>query len=341
MNVIGFVGWLFFTLKREGNSISYGCLSFITLSSSILWGLTSGYSRYNLIYIVLLGIWCWLFIRHVVNKYSSYTIPITVFVVLFYVISFFQCAININNNIEGREWSWRKITFEGIEEMLKEIQHSSTNQFDKEKIDILYISSPRCDGIASYIFPGVYNFNAVASSWIYNKSFVKKMYEINKERFYGGVYDVKTRYFEDMEQSLGQYNKEHFGVVSINTIKRDCGEFNIIELSQSDQAFCMNRIDDCIRVADYINGDNLEFILINQFMLPDEVNIVVYKGDSLEEKDIVYSENMYQYEHEKIIVHISDFIGEESFRVGLKNIDGTLFSGGCLKWLYIINTCNK
>lgn len=216
----------FYYLCRKKQRTTF-CTNLIVfwLLSSVLWGITTGYSRYFAFGMVVLSIIGYQFLDDISKISRLNDIPY-ILVLVAILITHSQ----INDWMDGREWSLSKVDKTSIENNINYIftDRKYEGTFDFSSVKSFVLTEAYYGGYAHWISDNSYILN-LACDWISENEKEHFMNNLHNVFQNGSVYDIKFYdiNLEDYESSI-----EKYGIKANNIIKvgSNIGTFSLIEL---------------------------------------------------------------------------------------------------------------
>ncbi len=230
---IGVLGTIFiliyYIIKKNKRKISYRAviICLVAFSSAVLWGFTTGYSRYFLFGKILFGIIAFYFIIKLVSfdKLCAMVIAGICFICIIY-----SSLINISSMLSGRNWSWttynnRELFCDAINEVFKD--HDITKDYDKN-IDLFVLTDKASMGVAELIDENIYAINTSYLQML-NKNasnFIShKIKEANK------ACDIHKRDFSDVQDYVNRVNELGIYIQGIEDVEVGAGKYELVQVS--------------------------------------------------------------------------------------------------------------
>lgn len=230
--VIGIVGIIIYVIiflfnkwrKKQYKTLHIELIVF-WLSSSALWGITTGYSRYFAFGMILLSIIGYQFLDSISKMPYFYEFS--------YILILFAILIThkqVYDWLDGREWSWSKVDGASIEKninyIFKDQKYEGTYNFSNKTSFVL--SESYYGGYANWISDDSYILN-LSCDWISElekEHFKNNLYNICQS---GSVYDIKFNdiNLDEYGNSLKQYGLK---VDNITKVDSNIGTFSLVEL---------------------------------------------------------------------------------------------------------------
>lgn len=213
--------------RRKKISSNYFVVFTIAVSSSLMWGMTTGYSRYFLFGKILWGILAFYFV--IILMRTNRTILSAVAGVCSVIIVF--CSmVNISSMLSGRNWSWTKYDMVSYCKQLNYVfkDHDITNDYNQD-IDLFVLTDQTVMGIAELIDDSVYAINTNYS----------EMTELNYDEILNQhmdkakrVCDIHRRDFGDIADYVAKLNANGFYINDINCIHVGAGDYMLLDISK-------------------------------------------------------------------------------------------------------------
>lgn len=183
--------------KNHFESVSLSLFVFI-LASSFLWSFTTGYSRYFLLgdmMIVFLSFW--LVLEHINWEYLRRELKIIITIVIFF--SLLVPVFEIRDNLNGIEWSWRKVEFASLQKQSSYIFKDHVGEKNLLCVDVFFLTDITFNKYAYLINEEAEIFNLNYKNYLDNekeqKNYEEKLLNIIDGNEY--IYDIKIEGFED------------------------------------------------------------------------------------------------------------------------------------------------
>ena len=230
---IGVIGTIFiliyYIIKKNKRKLSYRAviICLVAFSSAVLWGFTTGYSRYFLFGKILFGIIAFYFITKLVSfdKLCAMVIAGICFICIIY-----SSLINISSMLSGRNWSWttynnRELFCDAINKVFKD--HDITKDYNKN-IDLFVLTDQTSMGVAELIDENIYAINTSYLQML-NKNdsnFIShKIKEANK------ACDIHKRDFSDVQDYVNRVNGLGLYIQGIEDVEVGAGKYELVQVS--------------------------------------------------------------------------------------------------------------
>lgn len=238
--IIGFLGLCFgiaaFAAKvigKKAEITNREILIVLILSSSLFWSFSTGYSRYYLFGMIMLGILAYGTLFGSWNKnVHNVVVNITVSIVTIIIVG--QTCLATSDFMRGKEWSWRAWSSDTFAEqckyVLKDYEFPDASTWD---IDMFFLTDSYYSGYAEMINPEVYTYNAAYRSWLDDDSVAMAALEQHKELLTGNVYDVRNRILTDMDIYADNVNSYGMFIETMDTYHSDVENCVLVKLDAS------------------------------------------------------------------------------------------------------------
>lgn len=190
------------TLKNKNyffEKVSLNLFIFI-LASSFLWSFTTGYSRYFLLgdmMIIFLSVL--LVIEYVNGENHRRESRIVVTIVIF--LSLLAPVLEIRDNLNGIEWSWRKVDVASLQKQSRNIFKDHLGEKKLLSVDVFLLTDITFNKYAYLINWEAEIFNANYINYLDNEkeqnNYEEKLLKIINSK--ENIYDIKTEEFEDWD----------------------------------------------------------------------------------------------------------------------------------------------
>lgn len=219
--------YLFLWIKRRQKPpVNFIVLFLLTITASILWSFTTGYSRYFVFGKLMWGLLVVIFFLEIISNFK------TIGKILVSGCSFclLMCVlINFYLAASGRNWSWTKFddsTFKKqFQFVLKDRDYTTDYQCDA---DLFVLTSPLSMGVAELIKPNIYTINTSYKSFVpiedYEKIFNEHMNNVQH------AYDIHSRNFSDIGEYINTVNNSHLYITDMSPIEISIGNYEMIAL---------------------------------------------------------------------------------------------------------------
>lgn len=300
--IVGFIGLVLICITLAAQCIkknkidrSLGVYMLVFFSSSILYGLTTGYSRYFIFGMILLG-GCAYYLILKIDKYKIFRMGNMVISVLLV-----GClAMTIKDFYSGREYSFNTWTWDSFRQQASQVFKDSGNTRhgipNDLSIDMFYITDSYYDSVTELYDKDIYMFQAEYQDAVQNKEIVDKEIQDHRQLFEGNVYDIKMRNFYFIDEYAEKYNGFGMYIDDLKVSKNDIGEYVLIKLKESEKT---NTV--------FFSGKNIE-LECNENKNA-KLNLIcgrIYGWTHMEECDLV-------------IKKVNGVISEEVYREKMKN----------------------
>ncbi len=231
---ISFVMSLFCLCRKKFGNNSLLILTFLFFFSQMLWGLSTGYSRYFVFGTWILEIGSFVFLMNFKGKVH----------ILVYVLSFvgvIQMARSIILFEQGKEWAWREVSPDTYFDQLCYSGKDRIFLHDDTEVDMFFISNTVYAGFADLIDHDAYVFNA---GYFNNWALDAEPYDDLFEKHIGEsvrVYDIKRDYdfwdegLSDVTWWVDCLNRYRLHVMSVEEHDTDPCEVKLVGLEHTGQ----------------------------------------------------------------------------------------------------------
>lgn len=218
-----------YLLKKERKIDIGELLAVILIISSLLWGFTTGYSRYYMFGMILLAISAYYMFNCLKNwKLVQPVIGVSTAIIIF------QAGFSIKDFFQGEEWSWRKWTLDSFSEQCSQVlkDHNFT-ETEVEDIDMFFMTG--LTGIADMLDPQIYTYSATYEENLDDKHIAKDALQEKGELFSGNVYDVIGRTMNTIEEYVGYLNTLGMKIEEFQPLETTIGKQELVKLSKQDE----------------------------------------------------------------------------------------------------------
>lgn len=298
--IVGFVGLvlmliMLIELKVKKQKVDTRLITYILVffSSSVLWGITTGYSRYFIFGMILLGgcAYC-LILKLDKNKIMR---MVNIVIVVFLVGSL---TMTMKDIFSGREYSfntWKYDTFcKQLSKVFKDYDNTRHGITDDLGIDMFYITDNYYGAMTELYDKETYMFNACYKNYVQSNKVVEKEIKSHQKLFEGNIYDIKARSFYDIVEYAEKLDGFGMYIDDLNISENDIGKYVLIKLKQTNKTNKVFFSGKNVEIACNENKNaKLEVICgrIYGWDFAEECNLVIkkVKGTSSEE---IYCEKM-------------------------------------------------
>ncbi len=234
MNIIGVLAIALFVITYKSIKRVYPnykkvyLILALLLSGSVLWGFTTGYPRYYIYGIILLGVIAYCYVNLLTISSGSEPVfwagGVTVLTILGLIFEVGDCC-------GGRNWSWwvwQKDT------CLQQVQYlfrdkSVENTYD---IDMFYLTDVCNAGWTEFIDPDLYMYNADYEQSL-SKETADEMFAPYAALWEGNVYDIITRPFWTLADTVELWNTHGVSVQEMISWETPIGESILVRITKS------------------------------------------------------------------------------------------------------------
>ncbi len=214
-------------ILKKGRKIGISELFvFLLISSSLLWGFTTGYSRYYMFGMILLGMSAYFMLNYL--KFWKILKPVILVITINAIL---QTGFCIKDFFQGEEWAWRKWTldsfFEQCTQVLKDQNFSETKVKD---IDMFFMTG--LTGIAEMLDPQIYTYSAIYEGYLEDKNIARDALRENEELFLGNVYDVIGRTLNTIEEYVDCLNALGMQIEEFHLLETVIGKQELVKIAK-------------------------------------------------------------------------------------------------------------
>lgn len=231
--IVGLVGTAIITIllginflreKKTQVSTEYIILLSLAISSSILWAVTTGYSRYFIFGKILWGILAFIFVLFMVKRYRNaigYVLSMAAFIGI--VVCF---TINIYSAALGRNWSWSGVSWRTFCQQIRNVFSDNDIKTDYGiDADAYILTDNSTMGVAELIDDSCYMINI---NYPNKEGIDPKDYYIDKINNADTIYDIHKRDIADIEEYVQQLNNNKLYVNSFKTVEVGAGIYELV-----------------------------------------------------------------------------------------------------------------
>ena len=218
------LGINFLREKKTQVSTEYIILLSLAISSSILWAVTTGYSRYFIFGKILWGILAFIFVLFMVKRYRNaigYVLSMAAFIGI--VVCF---TINIYSASLGRNWSWSVVSWRTFCQQIRNVFSDNDIKTDYGiDADAYILTDNSTMGVAELIDDSCYMINI---NYPNKEGIDPKDYYIDKINNADTIYDIHKRDIADIEEYVQQLNNNKLYVNSFKTVEVGAGIYELV-----------------------------------------------------------------------------------------------------------------
>lgn len=263
-------------LRKKWRFDEGAVLAILTISSSFLWGFTTGYARYYMFGMTLLGILAFYILNYQSNKIMNAVISVVT------IIALAEMGCTINHMFLGREWSWRIWSIDTFEEQCSKVFRD--REFAENRIsdvDMFFIFGS--SGLAEMFDPEIYTYNANYNRYIDDISIAEEQLAVHGELLEGNVYGMISRMdmhtvgeYVDILNSIGMKIEEFqpwettIGTIELVKISKQNDDPNKIIWEESINIKCEKNFEDakikfiCGRIYPWETSPPYEMVVTNE-----------------------------------------------------------------------------
>ena len=220
--------WIIVCKLKQKNckiNIHFELVIFI-ITSSILWGITTGIQRYYSFGMLMIAVIFYEGLIILKTKIKIRTPFIIVMLSLCYIT-----VIQITSVLKGREWAWRNLTGENVQKNMEYVlkDQKYKGDFDWAEVDGFAIMNCEMGGIANWMNPDAYVLNLSYGNYLSGEeleSFIELKNNLINKRFY----DIQYPNF-DLESYKNKVDYQGLAIQEIKNIQTNLGEFVLIRLA--------------------------------------------------------------------------------------------------------------
>lgn len=204
----------------------------LLLSSALLWSFSTGYGRYFLFGMMLLGILAYyLILNMAVNRIAG-----VISVVLTITVAE-QTGMTLATFYSGQEWSWNEWTEDAfIEQYSSILGDKFFSQAENMDIDMFFLTDSYYSGYAEMLNPSVYTYNAAYTTWwLDDDSVAMEALKQHEELLDGNVYDFRKRVLTDIDEYVDNVNSYGMAIESMDIYDSDIGNCVLVKMDNSDE----------------------------------------------------------------------------------------------------------
>lgn len=201
----------------------------ISISSTIIWSFTVGYSRYFIFGKILWGIIAFMFLLEIttlgkrVGEILSGLCLTSICICL---------GLNVASVVPGRNWSWTKYNYETFKDQLEYVLKDRDYRQDYlTSDDSFVITSQEYFGIAELTYPELSVFNAAYSSYIPESDWDARFRQYMEDGA-GNYYDIHKRNFPDISDYIDKLNMNSLYVNGVLPLETDLGTFELVSVKK-------------------------------------------------------------------------------------------------------------
>lgn len=277
-------------LQKNHSLRAMEVVTVISLASTLFWSFSTGYERYFLFGMILLGIAAYyLIVNMAANKWMQ-----VVSVVLVMVVTC-QTGMTLKEFYSGREWSWNKWekdTFaEQCTKIFKDRLFAKTQDAD---IDMFFLTDSVYSGYAEMYDPDIYTY-VVYDQWLEDSSAAEEALREHKQLLKGNVYDISRRLLIDIDLYIDKVNGCGMYIESMDTYASDVGSMVLVKLKHQEER--KNTVwfsDEKISIQSNISSEDgrLSFICgrVYEWETSPKHEIVISKLDNSSKEEIFRTE---------------------------------------------------
>lgn len=338
---LGIIGTAFFIIEGFYNIIKgkkvniIFVISILMIGCSILWSFTTGYSRYNIFTAILLGIIAYgLFLKLTAAKKNNI---LTVFLCSSMCIVGVHSVLTIQKFYEGRGWSWSKWGKDTFVEELQKVFIKQELDY-RNDVDMFYITDTFYNGMAEFINPKAYMYNASYKIWTDGDAALqeKELFK-HKNLLDGNVVDIRKN-LVDIESYITKINEFGMRIKNFDNYSGIMGNIILIGLEAGNEENIIYNSDENINIP--LNnsgfGDQLTFISgVSSNNSPSNFVVKGYFVYDNEEREIfskIINNRILNYS-----VDVKDFDKQGYIKLKFYNEDETELSEDFADNLFIIN----
>lgn len=313
-----------------------GRLLIIFWGSAILWGLTTGYSRYFVLGWMLLGILFYYVLIYLSNwKYLSILSALSI---VLWLIPIGEGKIWF----EGRGWKWAKVEYHSWIENAKKCfnDFEFTDEEYDHNIDMLYLSNQLSSGYAAWLCPDIYTVNSTYFRYMSEEGnkYQEVVRKINDVFENGKVYDFRLRNLSDIESYIEWLNNNGLVLVSADTVS-GVEKMLMNHIEKSEKKNCYTILEE-ETVVDWVYNEVGREISFLSGRMSAEINYIlnvelIYEGEKI---------HLFRNEMEGGIVNVYippqiELIPGEKYQivVSAEETDGTIIDLDSVDPIVIIN----
>ena len=217
-------------VKKRTENISKEIILIVVLliCGSLVWSFSTGYSRYFIFGMLLLGImayYCLLCFWKGRYKFIVWIIC---------PLMLLQTMDTIKEFYSGREWSWTVWTKDSFMEQSSMILDDKEEQNSKLNIDMFFLTNSMYSGIADMVDCQAYTFNASYSSYLDSDKLVIESLQNHHELTDGDVYDIYKRNLSDVKEYIQNLNTYNMTIQNFEKYDGSMGTYELIKIKYSD-----------------------------------------------------------------------------------------------------------
>lgn len=215
--------------------------------SALAWSFSTGYNRYFIFGILLLGILAFTFV-------TTFRCPKIAMFAICTILSY-QSISNFHSITTGYEWSWNKWDAQTIASNMKQLFHDKTSlkqQQSSSDIEMFYLTDSMYCGVADAISPNTYTYNANYYLWLDDLQTMEQAFNSHSYAFSTGkVYDIHKRLMTELEQYIATLNKHNMFIYDVTEYSGDMGTYELFQLTN----------DTSLLNESYLSGSTVQLTL--------------------------------------------------------------------------------
>lgn len=235
--ILGIVGLLFFiadilvkVIKKHYVFDKITTILLLILASSALWGITTGYARYFLWGMLLLGVLAYCFADRVIRQKGLVVVGC-----LLGVLSLVGMGATIKRTVGEGILARTGIRDAYVNTLSRVFRDKDYRKSLTTDIDMFYLTDSYYGGIGELLAPNIYMFNATFENFLDGPELVEEALEAHDDLLNGTIYDIKSRRLGGMKDYIDVWNYHGMYVEEFQTLNLDIGTYELIKLLKADR----------------------------------------------------------------------------------------------------------
>lgn len=226
IGVCGAISTLIITLykliKHHYILVKKEIVSLLLIVSALFWSFTTGYSRYFLVGMVLLGIMAYCFINEIAYKSKLKLLRVICIGITFIVLS--QSCLIVKDYLGGRNWRWTKIEKISLINQTEYLfKDRCLIEGIKLDVDMFYITDAMYTGLAHIYSPNTYTYNAAYENSVSDIRIAEDALAEHENLLNGNVYDIRQRNLNSLEDYITCLNTHGMYIESVSSFVNNIG----------------------------------------------------------------------------------------------------------------------
>lgn len=204
----------------------------LLIMSALFWSFTTGYSRYFLMGMLLLGIMAYYLVNRIacINRFKT----LNIVCVAAMLVILCQSGLIVKDYWGGRGWSWKRIEKNSLvcqmPYILKDRQFAENTDLE---IDMFFVTEPQYTGLAHMYDPNIYTYNASYRNTVSETNIADKALSEHRNLLNGNVYDIRVRNLYNIEDYIADVNAYGMWIDSCMNFTANMGDYLLIKLRKS------------------------------------------------------------------------------------------------------------